>query len=408
MKNVNLSISTRGTFKYANGYQKAQLRLEINRKPNFYIIPVAKFLPENWDRKNKQVKKNTPGYAQINSQINFFYSKGTDILRNCIRDNRMITFKSFEKELFNKGYETDFFEYAEKHANKYDKSSRVKKMGIFAKLKEFNKGKTLSFGEIDETLLRNFMAWCMNVKNNREVTAQKAVEIIRTCLNDAIKDGIIKDNPVNKIKLKEFEGKRNALTSEAVKLLIEYLHTEKLRYLQKQRLSGFIFACCCYGLRWSDIRKMKFNDLQGNILEVTEVKTKKHRTLIIMQSAIKLIDFSRNKNGEQFIFDMGINSSPTNNLLKEIANKINAREGREVVGKKITIQKKGTEIISNSVSFHSARATFETIAENHTDIYTAARLTGNTPKVAANSYISTENKEKDKKALSLIENDFFN
>jgi integrase len=279
-------------------------------------------------------------------------------------------------------------------------------MGIFAKLKEFNKGKTLSFGEISVTLLNNFIKWCMNVKGNREVTAQKAVEVIRTCFNDAINEGIIKDNPVNKIKLKEFEGKRNALTSEAVKYLIQYLHTEKLRSLPKQRLSGFIFACCC-GLRWSDIRKMKFKDLQGNKLDVIEVKTKKHRTVTIMQSALDLIDFSKKKNNNDYIFEMGNNSSPTNDLLKETANKINDREGREIVGKKLVIIKKGIETISNSISFHSSRATFATMAENHTDIFTAARLTGNTPKVAANSYVPKENKEKHNKTLLSIENDFF-
>jgi integrase len=393
MIKASISISTRGLHVYANGFCKVFLRLYIGRKSNYYEIPHVEFLSQNWDKNNKKVKNRTPDYADINLQISHFYNLANGILRRYSRENRNITFDSFEMELYNKGYETDFFDYAKKHIAKYDNKSTADKIeDTISKLKQFTKSEILSFGEIDDKLLLKFKNWCMTVKNNKDITATRGLGIIRTIFNSAIQDGIITDNPVKKIKLDSFEGKRNAITLEAFRYLLQYLKTEKINSTHKNSISAFLFACCC-GLRWSDIQKMRFKDLKGNILEVTEKKTKKFRQISIMPDALSLINFLNKKSDEQTIFKLSQTSSPTNNILKDIAKAINSKEEREV--------------ISPAISFHSSRATFASMVENYTDLYTAARLTGNSPKVAANHYVNKENKEKDKKTLNLIANDFF-
>jgi integrase len=385
----------------------AHLRIYIAGKSRFEAIPNTFFKSEHWDKKNKRVKNRTPDCQNINEYITFYLLKAQQILRRYDMENRNITFDSFKKELFYNGYDTDFFEYAQKYINKYDnKSTSDKYVDSISKLKQFVRSEKLSFGEIDENLLVKFKEWCMREKNNREITANKGLGQIRAIFNAAINDKIITDNPVKKITLRDFEGKKNALTSEAVKYLLQYLKTEKLKPRTHSRLSAFLFACCC-GLRWSDIQKMKFEDLQGNILEVTEKKTKKYRKLTIIKGALSLIDFSKKTSDRQPIFSLLPNtSSPVNEMLKEIANIINDKEGREIVGKKITVMIDGVETVSNTISFHSSRATFITSIENYTDIFTAAKIAGNTPKVASNNY-AARNTEKENRTLDLIDNEFF-
>ena len=393
MKYATVSISTRGNYIYANGYQKAQIRLTINRKSHYYVIPYAEFLPENWDEKNKRVKRKTPDYADINAQISYFFNKANEILRQYSKGNSNITPNSFEMSLFNRGYETDFFEYARSFANKYtNESTKNKCFDTISKFKEFTRCETLSFGEIDDVLLINFKSWCINVRNNREITADRGLGIIRTIFNEAIKEGKITENPVRKIKIKSHPGKQKNITVEAVQYLIKYLQTEKLTGAYKNSLSAYIFACCC-GLRYSDIQKMKFKDLKGNILETTEKKTGKYRKIEIMKSALSLIDFSRATGNDQNIFKLCKTPSPTGKILKDIAQKINKREGRE--------------IICPEISFHTSRSTFATCAESFSDIYTAAQLTGNNPEIAAKHYVS-KNVAKEKQVLKSIENDYFN
>ena len=212
MIKASVSISTRELHVYANGYCKVFLRLYIGRKSNYYEIPHVEFLPQNWDKINKKVKNKTPDYADINLQISHFYNLANGILRRYSRENRNITFDSFEMELYNKGYETDFFEYAKKHIAKYDNKSTADKIeDTISKLKQFTKSEILSFGEIDENLLLKFKNWCMTVKNNKDITATRGLGIIRTIFNAAIQDEIITDNPVRKIKLDSFGKQKGGM-----------------------------------------------------------------------------------------------------------------------------------------------------------------------------------------------------
>ena len=392
MKKPTAQISTRGNYLYSNGYQMAHIRLYIGRKSNFYAIPNTYFKPENWDKNKREVKNKTPDCTNINLYIQDYLLKSRRILQRYDMENRNITFSSFEKELYGKGYDTDFFEYANQFASKYENgATKDKYLDTISKFKDYNRSENLSFSEIDETLLRKFKSWCMNERNNKEITADRGLGQIRTIFNAAIKEGLIKENPVRSIKFRSHAGKQNTITAEAVKFLIEYWKKEKLKKSTKNSLSAFLFACCC-GLRWSDIQKMKFKDLKGNILEVTERKTKKFRRINIMPSALLFIDFSNKISDEQNIFTLCKTSSPTNITLKSIANIINEREDKEIVSK--------------TISFHSSRATFEAVAEHHSDLYTSALMTGNSPEIAAKNYVP-ENREKMQTTLNAIEDAYF-
>ena len=97
---------------------------------------------------------------------------------------------------------------------------------------------------------------CRRVKYNSVVAYYG---VLRTALNKAFKEGIITINPTKEFnfadKVKAEASRREYLTIEELKLLIA---TECKYEIMKQ---AFLFSCLC-GLRVSDIRKLKWSDLQ--------------------------------------------------------------------------------------------------------------------------------------------------
>ena len=383
MQNTRLSISTRGSHVYASGYQKAQLRLLINRQSCYYVIPFAEFLPENWDIKNKCVKKRAPDYANINYQIDFFFSKGKEILRKYSRENKNITFDTFERELYNKGYETDFFEYANDFINlNYANNAGTRKgmKNSISKFKTFTKG-NITFGAINKQLLESYRNYCLKDMDNKESTADKSLKNISTIINAAMEEGKISENPILKMKFKTHVGRKNPIPLEAFILLDRYFHTEKLTKAERNGLGAYLFACCC-GMRYGDIQKLTFKDFRGRNLIFTENKTGKHRNIEIIAPAFDYID-PKNKISEfHNVFRLSsTSSSPTNRILKEIAEIINERENNTVVPPEI--------------HFHTSRCFFDNELMSLTNAETAAELTGHSIKMVLEHYTKVKpiNKE---------------
>ena len=395
MKNTKLSISTRGAHVYANGYQKAQLRLSIGRVSNYYIIPFAEFLPENWDEKNKCVKKRTPDYANINYQIDHFFSKGKEILRKYSRDETAnITFDSFESELYNHGHQTNFFEYAENFINTNYANNAGTRKGMknsVSKFKTFTKG-NISFGGINKQLLESYRTYCLNDLSNKTSTADKSLKHISTIINAAIEEGKISKNPILKIKFKTQEGRRDPIPLEAFVLLDKYFHTEKLTKAEINSLGAYLFACCC-GVRYGDIQKLTFKDFNGTNLIFTENKTGKHRNIEVIAPAFDYID-KKNKVSEYHnVFRLSqTSSSPTNRILKNLAKVINKRKNKEV--------------IPPGIHFHTSRCFFDNELMSLTTAETAAELTGHSIKMVLAHYTKVKSINKSA-ALKKFEDSVF-
>lgn len=113
---------------------------------------------------------------------------------------------------------------------------------------------------------------------------------LRTAINRAYKEGIITVNPTKEFdfadKVKQEPSRREYLTIDELKLLI---NTECRREITKRT---FLFSCLCE-LRVSDIRKLKWSDLQRSgervRIEITMQKTKEPLYLPVSDEALKWI-----------------------------------------------------------------------------------------------------------------------
>ena len=128
---------------------------------------------------------------------------------------------------------------------------------------------------------------------------------LRTAINRAYKEGIITVNPTKEFdfasKVRQEPSRREYLTLDELKTLI---NTECRHEIVKR---AFLFSCLC-GLRVSDIRKLRWCDLQrssGRVrIEITMQKTKEPLYLPISDEALKWLPERGEANGSDFIFPL--------------------------------------------------------------------------------------------------------
>ena len=206
---------------------------------------------------------------------------------------------------------------------------------------------------------------------------------LRTAINRAYKEGIITVNPTKEFdfasKVRQEPSRREYLTLDELKTLI---NTECRHEIVKR---AFLFSCLC-GLRVSDIRKLRWCDLQrssGRVrIEITMQKTKEPLYLPISDEALKWLPERSEANGSDFIFPL-THERTVNDTLQHWA---------KVAG------------ITKHISFHVARHTHATMMLTlGADLYTVSKLLGHKNIATTQIYAKIVDKKKEE-AIGLIPN----
>lgn len=206
---------------------------------------------------------------------------------------------------------------------------------------------------------------------------------LRTAINRAYKEGIITVNPTKEFdfasKVRQEPSRREYLTIDELKTLI---NTECRHEIVKR---AFLFSCLC-GLRVSDIRKLKWCDLQrsgGRVrIEITMQKTKEPLYLPISDEALKWLPERGEANDSDFIFPL-THEGTVNDTLQHWA---------KVAG------------ITKHISFHVARHTHATMMLTlGADLYTVSKLLGHKNIATTQIYAKIVDKKKEE-AIGLIPN----
>jgi integrase len=206
---------------------------------------------------------------------------------------------------------------------------------------------------------------------------------LRTAINRAYKEGIITVNPTKEFdfasKVRQEPSRREYLTIDELKTLI---NTECRHEIVKR---AFLFSCLC-GLRVSDIRKLKWCDLQrsdGRVrIEITMQKTKEPLYLPISDEALKWLPERGEAGDSDFIFPL-THEGTVNDTLQHWA---------KVAG------------ITKHISFHVARHTHATMMLTlGADLYTVSKLLGHKNIATTQIYAKIVDKKKEE-AIGLIPN----
>lgn len=215
-----------------------------------------------------------------------------------------------------------------------------------------------TFEQVDIQFVEGFKKYLLNVaktKSGKLLSNNSALSYFnkfRAAVNKAYNDGIINDNPIKRVKgIKQVDTHREYLTLDELKAVAK----AECRYDVLKR--AFLFSCLT-GLRWSDIHKMTWSELEkhnnGWRVHFTQQKTKGAEYLDISHQAREYMGEKGNNDERVFVglkYSSYMNVALTQWML---------RAG-----------------VTKPITFHCARHTFATVQLTlGTEIYTVSKLLG--------------------------------
>lgn len=217
----------------------------------------------------------------------------------------------------------------------------------------------ISFSEVDRQFVQAFKDFLEKkaIAHGNQKLAQNSMHSyfnkLKAALKQAVKDGIILTNPAEGLEgFKQTEPEIEFLTEEEVNAAIQ------VDCEMPQLKTAFLFSCHT-GLRWSDIEKLIWSEVQfsnelGHFIRFRQKKTKDTQTLPISAQAFDLL--GERKAPDEKVFK-GLKYSDGNN------KKLHQWIQRAGIGKTIT--------------FHCARHTCATLLLTMgADIYTVSKILG--------------------------------
>lgn len=359
-----------------DGTYPVKLRITIDRETRYYS------LEKNYSEKEfkKVVAGKTEPYNKVLAELENKRNEAIRILSALPNPN----FKRF-KQLFklqSKGANVvAYFDQAIKDryndgfvstASTYEcaKNSLDGLMGITE----------LNFKDITVSWLKDYELK-MKRKGKSVTTVKFYLGCLKAIYRQAITDGVVKKEhyPFNEYRIPKAVNNKRPLERDELKLIAEYNGDElTMRYRDFFLLSYFLM-----GLNFADMLTMKWNQLDGNILEVlrkkTETTAREQRKiqLVINSKAHAIIERYGNPVGK-YVFDIINPKDDPDEVRRKVKNTCRAvNQALERICKAVGIKKKvSTTFARHSAATHSmnAGATLADISQalGHTNLKTTS------------------------------------
>ena len=147
----------------------------------------------------------------------------------------------------------------------------------------------LFFYEINQDYIKGLKAHCKSKLKNNDSTIASLIKSFKKYLHIANQKGISTPISFSEIKNKTFKGNRTFLEVTELQKLHEYWNSQFINETHKNMLSIFLFSCFT-GLRFSDVTKLKAENIMENFVVFTAEKTGKFQRVPINKTAQKFIN----------------------------------------------------------------------------------------------------------------------
>lgn len=347
----------------ASGLIPIYLRIIEGEKNTFKSTGIDVRLDE-WDEKNAKVRSKHPNSVRMNHLIAKKISELEDLRIQLDgkgglgREVKAISNKKAKDEKLS--FSKFFKEYVDQQ--KIDKKfgTHKKVESVLKKFNDYNKQRDVPFSIFTLEYLREYENYLRGLGNTTN-TIHANLKVFRMLFNKACQLEIIpiQNNPFNKHKLKTEKVEKSFLTQTEVDAIDQVKLTAGSK--MEAHRDMFVFACYAGGIRISDLLQLRIEryDRATKVISFFVHKTKNDHTIKLPKRAVEILE--RNiSNGKTsgYVFDLldeSIFNAPADLLLTKIsfatayANK-NLKTIKELAG------------IEKSISFHSSRHTFGTLA----------------------------------------------
>ncbi|WP_289006176.1 site-specific integrase [uncultured Parabacteroides sp.] len=263
-----------------------------------------------------------------------------DILVRYRLAKKELTRDLFIKEFRNPEQSQDFFafckEYQKLRFQEIQESTQDKHRSCLANLREFKSA--ITFAELDEDLLRQFVLYLRRKKGVKEITINKNISVIKSYLNAAKKRGLIPENPASELKLCQCEDTTApCITEEELEKLVELYRNHFFSGINYDALEFFLFMCFS-SLHITDARELRIEQIGNNDFWYVRVKMLGIRPKVvrvpISDPLRKIINHHLKGRKEGQLWDELVTDQEINKRLKYIATvagikkKLSAKYGR--------------------------------------------------------------------------------
>lgn len=223
------------------------------------------------------------------------------------------SFVAFEKKFFKKASVTNVSTAFQNYMDKLTEQARISTSISYgcakSSLSKFRKD--LTFQDITPQLLRKYETW-MLAKNNSSTTVGFYLRSLRTIVNEALVDGVIKleQYPFGKGKYQIPTGQniKKALTMAEVQKIMNYKTTPGSSEAKARDI--WVLSYLCNGVNIKDICRWKYKNMKNGKITFFRAKTERTsrnpKPIVVMlaDSAQEIINTWSNvrKNDETYIF----------------------------------------------------------------------------------------------------------
>ena len=310
---------------------------------------------------------------QKNEILKSWISKAESAIYSLEKQKTPVTQHSVIQYIKGEEKETSFLKYAQKVTQQHYESQRVnlykRYNGLVKKLNTYTKEKNLEFQDINVEWLNAYQTHFLQ-KGISLNTISKEQDTIRTILYRAAREDIYQmtDNPFFKYKLKYNKVLRAKLTIEEIHSIENLLLPEGSLIFNVRNY--FLFSFFCAGIRFGDMCRLTWQNIQNDKLIYTMNKTTSTRAFVLHQPIQRILNCYKKEDSkpDDFIFPILPQEAKEYDIYR-FYQVISAKNA--LVNKKLKQIAKlaGIDSIKN-LSFHLSRHAFASIcASNNVPIF---------------------------------------
>jgi site-specific recombinase XerD len=276
--------------------------------------------PSDFDKIKQRVKSKVPLSRDYNLIIEKALADINTIEVNYRLSNEVLTMDKLMSEYTNPSSRIDFLKFWEIEMEHQkltkDIATYKQQMGTLRKVKKYKE--SILFYELDKVFFEKMIGHFEKVEKNGVQTMFTLKKNFKKYLHIANDKGIKTALSYKDIKTPSPISKRTFLDGEEITKLNEYYNSNFINENLKSILGQFLFSCFT-GLRISDSQAITIDNIIGNVLAFTAVKTGKFQRIQLNETALSFI-------GEKEVFTNKYSEKHINEELKNIAKTCGIRK----------------------------------------------------------------------------------
>jgi len=325
--------------------------------------------PKQWSQKNEKVKaphanEEDNHYEAINKTIEAYYKRATNAIAKAIGEHIPITEAYLRNSISIKEEKSNtrsFFSLFDEYIESSRPVRALWTIKGYSTVKQFlndfekASGRKIDINAIDTVFFDRFRTYAFSVRKVQDNYFSKIINVLKSFLTWAHERQYTMTTAHHKFSAPEREKEIIYLTKDELLTLLNYdFDSKKL----SQARDLFCFMCFT-GLRVSDLRDLKREDIKGDEIHKTIVKTQEIERIPLNRFAKEIL---KKYKGDEFSVFPSISPQKLNDYIKDCCEEIEMNEMvsvKQYVGGKVsTVTKPKHQFITN----HVARKTFVTLS----------------------------------------------